>query len=269
MDDAHRPHQRATLDGYGDQAALFDVVTQNMHRQDADAAAQNDGLFHGLGVVEVHDDVHLDTGLAQIAFHFAAHAEIVVESHEVLLRQVARDQLRLGRQGMRRGGRNHHLVLAPGNRGDLAVRFGVAHQPKVGLVREHCLVDLLGPQVLHQQLRFRHTAGHLPLEPGHVGDSDGVDRRNPHGALDQAFEFVQLSVEFLLAAQHVAAELEVQAPGFGQFERPRSAVQQLDPQQALGLLQLLGGGGLAHAAALGCAGHASGKSHFPEKFEVV
>ena len=126
-------------------------------------------------------------------------------------------------------GHHHHLLFAPGNRRDLPVRFGVAHQAQVGLVRHHRVVHLLGPQILHQQLRFRHPAGQFALQTRHIRDADGVDCGHPDRALHPAFELVHRLLEFFLAAQHVAAEFEVHAPGFGQLEGPRAAVQQLTP----------------------------------------
>ena len=88
MNDAERAHQGAAFEWDRHQPSLFDVHPQHAHGQDADAGAQRHGLFHGLDVVEVHDDVHVHAALAQVALDLSAHAQVVVEGHEILPGQV-------------------------------------------------------------------------------------------------------------------------------------------------------------------------------------
>ena len=71
-----------------------------------------------------------------------------------------------------------------------------------------------------------------------------------------------------LAAQDVAAEFVVQAPGFGELDGPGAAIQELDPQQTFGFVQVLAGGGLAHAADFRAVAHVAGVGDVPEKLQM-
>ena len=71
--------------------------------------------------------------------------------------------------------------------------------------------------------------------------------------------------EFLLAAQHVAAEFAVDASGGGQFERTLAAIQQSYSEAAFHLLHVLASCGLADPTMLGPPAHAPGGSYLSEK----
>src|SRR5262249_12416782 len=75
----------------------------------------------------------------------------------------------------------------------------------------------------------------------------------------------QCERKLLFAPQHIAAEIVVNTPRFGEFDRPLAAIQQSRAQAPFHLLNVLRRGRLADSALLRPLAQAASCSYLPEK----
>ena len=84
-----------------------------------------------------------------------------------------------------------------------------------------------------------------------------------------AASFYGILVKLLAEPEHFAAEFLVQPPGVRQLQRANAAIDQLDVQLPLQLLQMLAGGRLTHRVQLGGPADAARLGDIPKELEVI
>ena len=139
--------------------------------------------------------------------------------------------------------------------------------PEVHLVPEHRLDHLVGMEALEQDARVR-VHGHEGLHvAAHVVEADRVDRRHAHGALHPMPGRGEVRPRPLEARQEGPARLVEAAPLRRRLERPAGAVQELDVELGLELLDRLARRRLGDPAQAAPAGNAAEPHDVAEELE--
>ncbi len=154
-------------------------------------------------------------------------------------------QARLAGQGVVRGAEHHQLVLAPGQQLQVAVVHFPLDQPQIQIKPQHPVDD--GAGVGHLQLHpgaglFGHITGHNTHRQV-VADGQG----RPHIKLPQLLMGQQPGLQITGLAQQGLGPGPQLAAQLVEAQALAGALEQLDLELRLKLLERPGGGGLGHA----------------------
>ncbi len=189
-----------------------------------------------------------------------ADGQVVVEGDERLALEIGRLGGSPASEPVARVEDEHHGLLAERQHLERATRRGVREDAEVDLVAEDRLDHLVRVQALQEDARVgvhRHEGLHVAA---HVVKPDRVDRGHPDGALHALPGRRQVGPGPLEACQEGPARLVEASPLLRRLDRPPGAVQQLDVELGLELLDRLARGGLGHPA-LGAAPGDAPESH--------
>ena len=233
MEDGEGAGEIAALEVDRAKRALLDLLLDGGLRYDGDAVVDLDRALHRLDVVEFHHRLDLEAVLAEDLVDGLARRDVGVEADELLAGHLLHLDLRALRQRMLRVGDEDEVVVAEGNRVDLAVLHREGHEAEVDGVVQDVLVHEIRAAVLDADVDRGEVVQEFLDVRRQLVEADRVNGRDADRAADDLLHLLQLGEEFVISMQNLLRGIINPLTLAGQLELLLAAIDQQGLEVAL------------------------------------